>query len=157
MTKNEFLAKLKEALENDLDVRVVQDNVVYYRSYIDGEVSKGRSEEEVLDELGDPWVIAQSIINMEEQRSSADVEEGEGRRNGGYRSGETGGQSYSDTKIRTYAVDSWWKKLILVLGVIGIVLIVLAVIGGLISLIMPIVIPVLLVVLLVRLLQQMRR
>lgn len=157
MTKNEFLAKLKEALENDLDVRTVQDNVAYYRSYIEGEMSKGRSEEAVLDGLGDPWVIAQSVIEMEEHRTGIDIEDDESRKNSRYRTGESAGQAYTNTKIRTFAADAWWKRLILVLGIIGIVLIVFAVIGGLLSLIMPVLIPILLIVMLVRLLKQMRR
>ena len=69
MTKNEFMIKLQEALENDLDASAVRDNVNYYSNYIDDEIRKGRSEEEVLDELGDPWVIAQSVIDMSAQKN----------------------------------------------------------------------------------------
>ena len=37
MTKNEFMIKLQEALENDLDASAVRDNVNYYSNYIDDE------------------------------------------------------------------------------------------------------------------------
>lgn len=36
MTKNEFLEKLSAALGNDLSGAVIQDNVKYYKSYIEG-------------------------------------------------------------------------------------------------------------------------
>ena len=42
MTKNEFIIKLQEALENDLDAAAVRENVNYYSSYIDDEMRKGR-------------------------------------------------------------------------------------------------------------------
>lgn len=66
MTREEFLKKLKEALENDLSGRIVQENVSYYESYIIEEIGKGRTEREVIEELGDPWIIARSIIEMAE-------------------------------------------------------------------------------------------
>ena len=55
MTRREFLEKLREALSNDLNNQVVQENVRYYESYIAEEVNKGRSEEKVIAEMGDPW------------------------------------------------------------------------------------------------------
>lgn len=156
MTKSEFLVKLKEALENDLDNYTVQENLTYYQSYIDEEIGRGRSERDVLEELGDPWVIAQSIIGMTEQRLSADEDYGGNRTSGSYWTGEDDRQEFSGAQIHTYTVNAWWKRLLLILGIIGIIVIVFAVIGGLISLIMPIVIPVLLVVILVRLLRNLR-
>ena len=156
MTKNEFLTKLKEALENDLDGYAVQENLAYYNSYIDEEVGRGRSEEEVLDELGDPWVIAQSVIGMTEHRLSADEEYDRDGTSGSYWTGGTGRDRYSDVKVHTFTADSWWKRLLVILGIIGIVMVVFAVIGGLISLVMPVVVPVLLIVILVRILRRLR-
>lgn len=156
MTKREFLNRLKEALENGLDSRAVQENMDYYRSYIEEEAGGGRSEEEVIEDLGDPWVIAQSVINMAENRSAS---EGGYRTGGMYDDGRTGnadGQSYSNTQIHTYMINGWWKRLLFLLGIIGIVLIVFAVIGGLISLVMPVLLPVLVVIMVMRLVRRMR-
>ncbi len=55
MTKYEFLEKMRHALANDLSGPIIQENVNYYDSYINDEVQQGRSEEAVIDELGDPW------------------------------------------------------------------------------------------------------
>ena len=68
MTKNEFLEGLRKALGNDLDRETVQENVAYYDGYISVQVNIGRTEEEVTAELGDPWVIAQTIIDAEEAK-----------------------------------------------------------------------------------------
>lgn len=59
MTKREFLDKLKKALVNDLSGSVIQENVNYYNDYITEEVRKGRRESDVIEELGDPWAIAE--------------------------------------------------------------------------------------------------
>ena len=115
MTKNEFMIKLQEALENDLDASAVRDNVNYYSNYIDDEIRKGRSEEEVLDELGDPWVIAQSVIDMSAQKNVTEDYSGSYRSAG--RSSERQESSYN---VHSYTIGSWWQKLLLILGIIGI-------------------------------------
>lgn len=157
MTEREFLEKLREALENSLDNRIVQENMDYYRSYIEEETGQGRDEDEVIDELGDPWVLAQSVINMAENCSGAKA----GYRNSDVHEegwfGDLGRQRYSDsdTQIHTYMVNGW-KRLLFLLGIIGIVLIVFAVIGGLLSLIMPVLLPILVGVLVLRFIKRMR-
>ena len=63
MTKQEFLDELALRLREEGAERLVAENVDYYRSYIDEEVAKGRREEEVLSELGNPALIARSILD----------------------------------------------------------------------------------------------
>ncbi|KMZ53964.1 DUF1700 domain-containing protein [Dorea sp. D27] len=153
MTRNEFLEKLRNALENDLGGSAVQDNVEYYGSYIMEEVRKGRPEAEVVEELGDPWVIARSLIdaaeNVAETYSGYQAKEASG--------GQGSGQSYgTGGSVHVFGIDSWWKKLLLVLGIIGVVLIVIAVIGGIFSLLMPLIVPIIVVMLVVRLVGRRR-
>ena len=61
MNKEEFLQGLRRALSSTGSESLIQENLSFYRSYIDGEMVKNRSEEEVLAELGDPRLIANSI------------------------------------------------------------------------------------------------
>lgn len=161
MTRNEFLGKLKEALENDLNGRIVQENMEYYNSYITGEVSKGRSEEEVTAELGDPWMIARSIIDMAESAQGGQdgyEQQEEPRRQSSSQRYEQSYQTGNNAPhIHMLGLDTWWKKLLLVLGIAGVVLIVVAVIGGIVSLLMPIIVPLLFVMLAIRLLGGRRR
>ena len=54
MTRFEFTESLRKALSGRVNHRVVNENVAYYEHYIDAEIKKGRSEEDVLGGLGDP-------------------------------------------------------------------------------------------------------
>ena len=62
MDRREFMEKLQRALAGGLSSGMVADNMRFYQEYIDSEISKGRTEEEVLDSLGDPRLLAKSII-----------------------------------------------------------------------------------------------
>ena len=166
MTRQEFLTRLREALESELDRRTVQENVDYYNSYIIEETAKGRRESDVIAELGDPWVIARSVIGMAGDGLGAgaayEADSGAGRgRDGGRQSRQegrrSGSRSYSTGGGSASVFGSWWKKALFVLGIIGVFLIVIAVIGGIFSLLMPILVPVLVIVLILRLIGGMRR
>ena len=61
MRKEEFLQTLRRALTGDVPPGVVEENIRYYDSYIGEEVRKGRTEEEVIREIGDPRLIARTI------------------------------------------------------------------------------------------------
>nr|WP_314610619.1 DUF1700 domain-containing protein [uncultured Lachnoanaerobaculum sp.] len=61
MTKEEFLEGLKRALFSTGSQSLIEYNLDYYSSYIDGEIAKGRSMDDVMKELGDPRLIANSI------------------------------------------------------------------------------------------------
>ncbi|MDO4266267.1 MAG: DUF1700 domain-containing protein [Eubacteriales bacterium] len=63
MNKREFLAQLRETLSYDLPGDLVESNLRYYTSYIEEELRKGRTQEEILGELGDPKLIARSVID----------------------------------------------------------------------------------------------
>ena len=61
MSKNEFLKILKESLSMSLDINEINAQIDYYDKYISDEIKKGKSEKEVIDELGDPRLIAKTI------------------------------------------------------------------------------------------------
>mgnify|MGYP002106613537 CR=1 FL=1 len=60
MNKTEFLQQLREALDAELSSRAVEENIRYYREYISDEERKGRTEEEILNELGYPVLLGTS-------------------------------------------------------------------------------------------------
>lgn len=74
MTKQEFLEELKRSLTGEVSPEVMMDSYGYYSNYIDDEMRKGRSEAEVLGELGKPALIARSIIAAQAGERNADVE-----------------------------------------------------------------------------------
>lgn len=159
MTKREFLDKLKKALANDLSGNVIQDNVNYYSDYITEEVKKGRKEAEVIEELGDPWAIAKNIITSEEIKGNTgetyDSYEPERQRGQSYEQEYGNGQGHRG--VHVFGLDTWWKKLALILGIIGIVVLVVAVIGGIISLLAPIFVPLLILCLILKMIKGSRR
>lgn len=154
MTRSEFLEKLKTALGNDLSGAIIQENVNYYNNYISEEVDRGRSEEEVIDELGDPWVLAQTIIDSAEGRNTVntgyekDYDYDSDRDDYG---NDYGRQQRSDRRVYSFGFGSWWQKLLFLLGIVGVIMIVVAVISGLISLLAPLVIPVAIIIIILRL------
>ena len=62
MTKYEFLKELREALEGQVPMSEIEESISYYRDYISRQEADGRSEQEILEELGSPRLIAKSII-----------------------------------------------------------------------------------------------
>lgn len=70
MTKSDFLEDLKMALNGRVQPSVVADNIDYYADYINTEIRKGRSEEEVLGLLGDPRMIARTIVDTNAPQGS---------------------------------------------------------------------------------------
>lgn len=75
MTRQEFLEKLRAALNGRIPAASVNENVNYYEDYIITEVRKGRIEEDVLKELGDPRLIAKTIITAGGRESGAYAED----------------------------------------------------------------------------------
>ncbi|MCI8465635.1 MAG: DUF1700 domain-containing protein [Lachnospiraceae bacterium] len=65
MTQREFSDILRKALNGQVPPYVVSENLDYYDSYISEQMGRGRTEEEILDELGDPRLLARTIIDAE--------------------------------------------------------------------------------------------
>lgn len=70
MNKTEYVQIIEKALVGNVSPQEVQETVAYYRDYIDMEIRKGRSEQEVLEQLGNPRLLVKSIIAAKEQRDS---------------------------------------------------------------------------------------
>lgn len=152
MNKIEFLEQLRIALSSDVSKQVIQENISYYNQYIDDEMRKGRTEQEVMDELGDPWLIARTIIDAVDGTDQEEVRYEENR-------DRYSEQQYTDyesihRKANVWTFDTWWKKLLLVLCIVGVVMLILAIVGGIVSLVAPILIPVLIILFLIRLLKE---
>lgn len=72
MTKQEFLEELRKALSSRVSSATVNENVSYYEEYIATQIRMGRTEEEVLDELGDPRLLARSVAEAKERADQAE-------------------------------------------------------------------------------------
>ena len=63
MTKRQFMEGLRSSLEGMVSQAVIQENMNYYEDYINEQIRNGKNEQDVLNELGSPRLIARSIID----------------------------------------------------------------------------------------------
>lgn len=83
MSKKEFLDTLRSQLEGELSQNEINGHIRYYRDYIEQQMRSGKSEQQVLDELGSPVFIAKTLLD-----TSAHTYEGSGYEDRGYESRE---------------------------------------------------------------------
>lgn len=62
MNRYEFISALRAALNGKVPATTVEDNVQYYEEYIEVQLRQGKDEAEVLSALGDPRLLARTII-----------------------------------------------------------------------------------------------
>ncbi len=65
MTKRQFMEELRSSLEGIVSQSVMQENLNYYENYINEQIRNGKNEQDVLNELGSPRLIAKSIIDAQ--------------------------------------------------------------------------------------------
>ena len=63
MSKQEFINILRASLSGQVSAAVVSENVTYYEDYINSQIRMGLTEQEVLQSLGNPRLIARTIID----------------------------------------------------------------------------------------------
>lgn len=148
MTRKEFLQQLRQALENDLSGTIVQENVDYYSQYITEEIRKGRQEEDVLQMLGDPWILAKTVIDAQDGTDRSTVH----HKGGAFGGHEEENRVKKENKRRPspFGLDKWWRKLLLVIGIILVIAIVFSAIAGIISLLVRFLVPALIIIIIIR-------
>ncbi|MCR4690439.1 MAG: DUF1700 domain-containing protein [Lachnospiraceae bacterium] len=72
MNKTEYVDCISRSLSGRVSPAVQQETISYYKEYIDSQIVKGDPEELVLANLGDPALLAKSVI-----ASQPEVYEGE--------------------------------------------------------------------------------
>ncbi len=152
MTKNEFLDILAESLSGNVPTAEIEENIQYYKSYIE---SGEESEEKALKTLGDPHLIARTIIDSFKASKGpmADFYTEQARNE--YSKGMSG-EDTNSTDYRQYdngyirPQPKWYYKLIAILMVVAVIAIIL-VIGGLATIvIIRVVLPVVLVIIVLK-------
>lgn len=77
MSRYEFISALRAALSGKVPSTTVEDNVQYYEEYIEVQLRQGKSEEEVLAALGDPRLLARTIIEANKYAEGTETYGGE--------------------------------------------------------------------------------
>ena len=181
MNREEFLSRLGAALNGEVPASVIQENLNYYDGYIREEAAKGRTEEEIIDEIGGYRLIAKTIIEANGGENSG----GSGSSQGGFYDSQgydqSYGQSYSDSGYSSsqdsydsynsyddygqgrnrggfhmYDLSSGWKRFIIPVVIILVLLLIFSIIGGIFSLLSPIIGPLIVIFFLYKLFKNNR-
>lgn len=147
----------------DVPQSVIRNQLAYYDQYISDEIAKGRSEREVVDELGDPRLIAKTIEEATEAAGAgaytdADYQE-TGRRSSygdrpqgsarggnygsGYNSGEEpsgSGGLFSSGRGTSFQTSGTMGCLLLTVILIAVICLVGTILGALAPILTPIVV-----------------
>ncbi len=107
MTRQVFLDELKQALSGEIPIDKMMESYNYYANYIDSGIRSGKSEEEVLEELGKPALIARSIIAAQTGERQVDYEYTE---DGRTRTVRNSGSRQRDNGKRRAASDNSGKN-----------------------------------------------
>ena len=73
MNRTEFLDTLRSQLSGQMHEGKVAAHVRYYEDYIQSQVRSGRDEQQVLDELGDPRLIARTLLDTDVDNGQLDM------------------------------------------------------------------------------------
>lgn len=142
MKQEEFFSSFREALDGEVSESVIQENENYYRNYIYQQMNLGRTEEDVLGELGNPRLLAKTIIESSKFAAGEETAE-KGFYSGNYHREENPNnaqqQSQNHAKTHTMQIPGW------LLAIVGILI--LALIIGLVFSVISFFAPVILVVL----------
>lgn len=154
MTKQEFIDRLRAALNGRIPTAKVTETINYYEDYINTEIRKGRTEGEVLASLGDPRLIAKTIIQTSSDTDTTAQSAGYSRVNHEEAYQNTGYQNdyrrYSDegyNRMKTTKIPGWLLAIIVVI----IVFIVISIVFSLLSFLAPVIVVMAAVLLMVKL------
>ena len=143
MNKDEFLRRLEDALSGEVPASVIRENLNYYADYLSQELGKGRTMDEIIEEIGEPNIVARTIINSAEAAgetgdghgSFEDASPRDDDRRSTYSQGSY--QNGSAPNIHYFDLNKWYWKLLGVVLVIFIVMVLLMLIGGFLSIMIP--------------------
>lgn len=141
MNRGEFLQGLQKALSGQIPPTAVQENLRYYDEYIRTETGKGRTESEVMEELGDPRLIARTIVDATPGAGEGAFEEYRFFGNGGgyqtYTQEDEREETAGHGSFRYYDLNKWYWKLLGIVLVIAVLTLVIAVVCGILTLVIP--------------------
>ena len=147
MNRTEFIDKMRAALTGNVNHNKIEENIRFYHDYIDMEVKKGRDEQDVVLGMGDPRLIAKTIIEANKAAGDGETEE-----NTIYDEYENAEHQNRNHKSQF----SGLSKVFTVLAVIAGIFLVISLFTTVISFLSPILIPVILFYLIYRMIQRIQ-
>ena len=174
MTIKDFLIELEQALEGEIPVDEIKSNIRYYESYMQNQ-SNQKTEEEITNALGDPRLIARTIIDTYQMNHGSsrhytyeyDTANSSTSNTSSYSTSDYQQQSQStnhnerytnrNTKVHTFRMPGWLLTVIIIL-ILAVVFNIVFWIGGIVlRIFIKIGLPILLIYLGVTLIRNMRK
>ena len=136
MSKDEFLRRLQDALSGEVPASVIRDNLNYYADYLSQELGKGRTMEEIVEEIGEPNIVARTIIDT--AGAAGDARDTYGTFEDASRADDDRRNTYSQKssqggfapKIHYVDLNKWYWKVLLVAILFVVISVVFSVLGG---------------------------
>lgn len=150
MTRDLFLQELRIALQGQISQAQVNEHLRYYENYIMEESRKGRTEEEVIAALGNPRLIAKTIIETSDSSKFSETD-GNTADNGNHQDDRTertkgfhinfDDRTGWDIGYGRFKINSWYGYLTLAI----ILILILVLVAKIAIVLLPVVVPVMLV------------
>lgn len=139
MNKEEFLRELEEALAGDVPESVIRDNISYYSSYLTQEMAKGRTVDEIVLEIGEPFIVAKTIIESSEAAGESAGNDGYGNYRETYTEARSQDQ-YQDQRrnpnVHYIDLNKWYWKLLGIILLFFVITLIFNIVGGIFALLM---------------------
>jgi uncharacterized membrane protein len=116
MSKKDFLDILSQSLEGEVDKIILEQSIRYYSEYISSQPDKG--EEEILKEIGDPRLIAKTIIESENASNrveSASWNTYDSNSNGNSNDYNSGNSDYRSTSNKNEVFHIKWYQMVAII------------------------------------------
>lgn len=165
MNREDFLRELEEALAGDVPEAVIRDNLSYYGSYLSQEMAKGRSVDDIVAEIGEPFIIAKTIIDSTEAADDPAGSDGYGSyretytdsRSGQYQSADQGYEDQQGPHMHYIDLNKWYWKLLAIIILFMVVSLVFNIVGGILALLIRFAGPLMMIFLVVWVIRNLKK
>ncbi len=148
MTRQEFLEELRISLQGEINQGRINEHLHYYDTYIMEESRKGKTEQQVLEELGNPRLIAKTLIDTEgnsegaywESSYSSEYRESNQTTKKGFHANYSKDKGW-DIRFGRFRLNSWYGKIVMML----LAILVIVVVARIVAFLLPLVIGVVLI------------
>ena len=132
MDRREFVDILQNQLVGQMHEGKIAAHLRYYEDYIQSQVMRGRSEQDVLAELGDPRLIARTLLDTDTDSGNISYEEYSTEHSGfsGDDYKEDQGHAHN-SQDKPWQDKPWHEKLISLVIFVGILSVLIKMIGRL--------------------------
>jgi len=130
MNKQEFLKIFRTALSGQVPAYIIEENVRYYDEYIEMQIRQGKREQDVLSELGDPRLLAKTVITTNKSAETAQESTRQTYEGSGYE-----GQAYNASHKSGgflewfFKLPSWLRSILTVIVLVGVFFLLAKIVG----------------------------